>query len=293
MAQFDVVVVGLGAMGSAALHRAGAARRPRPRHRALDARARPRLLARREPHHPARLFRASVLCAAAAPGLCAVARARSRGRGEAAAHHRHRRDRPAGRRAGERHARGVAAARPAARGAWTRPRPCGASRRSKFPTIIVGVFQPDGGFIAAEAAIATMLAQARAGGRGDPNRASRCAVRDAAWRRRPRRDQRTAMIDARTAIVAAGPWLNKLLPDLPAPLRVTRQVMGWFEPRDPAPFAGRTVSRCSCSKAAHGMHYGFPPCRGGRAEDRQASPPRRDGRSRTTSTAPFRPTTKR
>ena len=98
MAHYDVVVIGLGAMGSAALHQL--ARRgvrvvgierlaPGPRSR---------LLARRDPHHPARLFRAPVLRAAAAPGLCAVARARSRGRRAAPAHHRHRRDRPARRR---------------------------------------------------------------------------------------------------------------------------------------------------------------------------------------------------
>ena len=64
-------------------------------------------------------------------------------------------------------------------------------------------------------------------------------------------------IDARTAIVAAGPWLKTLIPRLPAPLRPTREVMAWFKPRDPAPFApGRFP--VFILESRHGMHYGFP-----------------------------------
>ena len=66
-----------------------------------------------------------------------------------------------------------------------------------------------------------------------------------------------AVIDAGTAIVAAGPWTKSLLPDLPAPLRVTRQVMGWFEPLQPAAFAGRFP--VFLIESRHGIHYGFPP----------------------------------
>jgi sarcosine oxidase len=42
---------------------------------------------------------------------------------------------------------------------------------------------------------------------------------------------------ARHAIVCAGPWLGRLLPDVGLPLEVERQVMTWFPAPDPAAFA--------------------------------------------------------
>jgi sarcosine oxidase len=63
-------------------------------------------------------------------------------------------------------------------------------------------------------------------------------------------------------IVAAGPWLTKLMPDLPAPLRVTREVMGWFEPRNPVPFLAGPFP-VFLLESPLGQHYGFPPWRGG------------------------------
>jgi sarcosine oxidase len=51
---------------------------------------------------------------------------------------------------------------------------------------------------------------------------------------------------------------KKLLSDLPAPLRVTRNVLGWFVPTDPALFApGR--SPVFLMETRHGIHYGIPP----------------------------------
>src|SRR5229473_3370415 len=65
-------------------------------------------------------------------------------------------------------------------------------------------------------------------------------------------------LEAGAAIVAAGPWLSKLLPDLAAPLRVTRQVMAWFEPHDASLFPpGRFP--VFMIESARGIHYGFPP----------------------------------
>src|SRR5260370_1450503 len=65
------------------------------------------------------------------------------------------------------------------------------------------------------------------------------------------------VVEAGQAIVAAGPWVKTLLPDLPAPLRVTRQVLGWFEPSDAAMFARE---RCPVFmiENADGVFYGFP-----------------------------------
>jgi len=130
----------------------------------------------------------------------------------------------------------------------------------KIPDDDVGVLQPDGGFIAAEAALAAMLAQARAAG---AEIQTGVAVRSVMPQNNGVRIETSAgSIDARAAIVATGPWLRKLMPDLPAPLRVTREVMGWFEPRNPAPFlAGRFP--VFLLESPLGQHYGFPPWRGG------------------------------
>ena len=131
----------------------------------------------------------------------------------------------------------------------------------KIPDDYVGVFQPDGGFIAAEARHRRDARAGAGGRRGDSNQ-HRGPFGDATRQRRPHRDQRRLRSTPRTAIVAAGPWLNKLMPDLPAPLRVTREVMGWFEPRNPAPFLAGPFP-VFLLESPLGQHYGFPPWRGG------------------------------
>jgi sarcosine oxidase len=65
-------------------------------------------------------------------------------------------------------------------------------------------------------------------------------------------------INAGSVIVAAGPWLKSLLPDLPVRLRVTRQVMAWFAPAEPGSFAPGLFP-VFLIESRHGMHYGFPP----------------------------------
>jgi sarcosine oxidase len=65
-------------------------------------------------------------------------------------------------------------------------------------------------------------------------------------------------IDAGVAVVAAGPWIKALLPEVPAPLRVTRQVMGWFAPAETASVP-RGQLPVFLLESAHGIHYGIPP----------------------------------
>jgi sarcosine oxidase len=126
----------------------------------------------------------------------------------------------------------------------------------QLPPQYAGVFQPDGGFLEAERAIHAMLALAK-----DAGAEVRAGERVRAIE--PRADgvrlvTDREVIDAGAAIVAAGPWVKSLLPDLTAPLRVTRQAMAWFAPSDPASFA-----YCPCPvfliESRHGIHYGFPP----------------------------------
>ena len=126
----------------------------------------------------------------------------------------------------------------------------------RIPSDNIGVFQPNGGFLEVEPAIEAQLAVARAAGAEVRSGATVQAVEtrgegvQVVTSRGP--------IDAGTAIVAAGPWVKTLLPDLPVPLRVTRQVMTWFTPRDPALFTADQFP-VFLLESRHGVHYGFPP----------------------------------
>ena len=126
----------------------------------------------------------------------------------------------------------------------------------RIPSDYVGVVQPDGGFVAAEPAIEAQLALAQSRGRGNPDRDEGGLDHAAAqWRARGHRRRRIA---ADKVIVAAGAWIRRLLPDLPVRLRVTRQVMAWFQPVEAAPFA-RGRFPVFLIESRHGVHYGFPP----------------------------------
>ena len=126
----------------------------------------------------------------------------------------------------------------------------------RIPENYISVFQPDGGFVSVERSIAAQIELAKSAG-------AELRVGETVQAINPRGDGVTietdrGSIDTAVAIVSAGPWLKKLMPDLPAKLRVTRQVQAWFEPTDPVPFAeGRFP--VFLIETPHGQHYGFPP----------------------------------
>jgi sarcosine oxidase len=123
----------------------------------------------------------------------------------------------------------------------------------RLPPPYVGVVQPDGGFVTVEPAIAAQVALAQAAGaevrtvvtvnavtpHGDGVRLSTSG----------------GDVEADKAIVAAGPWVKALAPELP--VRVTREVFAWFAPRDPALFTPERFP-VFLLESRHGMHYGFP-----------------------------------
>jgi len=125
----------------------------------------------------------------------------------------------------------------------------------RAPAGFIGVFQPEGGILAAEPAIHAQLALAKAAGAETRTSETVRAIEPKAGGVRIVTD--TGLIEAGQAIVAAGPWLKKLLPDFPVPVRVTRQVLGWFEPVDPAIF-GRDRCPVFMIENADGIFYGFP-----------------------------------
>jgi sarcosine oxidase len=128
----------------------------------------------------------------------------------------------------------------------------------RVPPDYVGVLQPDGGFLEAEPAIDAMIGLARANGAAIRVGETIRAIAPVATGVRITTDR--GVIEAGAAIVALGAWVKALLPDLPAPIRVTRQVMAWFEPLDPAPLGNGRLP-VFLLESRHGIHYGFPPLR--------------------------------
>jgi len=126
----------------------------------------------------------------------------------------------------------------------------------RLPPDHVAVVQPDGGFLQAEPSIHAMLALAQAAGAVLRTGETVRAIEPRAGGGRVVTDR--AVIDTGSAIIAAGPWIGSLLPDLSVPLRVTRQVMAWFKPSEPALFAPGHFP-VFLIESRHGIHYGLPP----------------------------------
>jgi sarcosine oxidase len=121
----------------------------------------------------------------------------------------------------------------------------------RLPPDFVGVAQPDGGFLEAEASVHALLQLAAAAGAE-----VRTGERVLTIEPRPdgvRITTDCGSVEAGAAIVAAGAWAKTLLPDLP--LRVTRQAMAWFAPAEPAQLGRLPVFLI---ESRHGIHYGFP-----------------------------------
>jgi sarcosine oxidase len=125
----------------------------------------------------------------------------------------------------------------------------------RIPQSFVAIFQPDGGFIEASTALAANLAVAKEHGAAVRVGEKVIAVEPVGAGVRVVTDRGALAADA--AIVAAGPWLSGLLPELHLPLTVTRQVVGWFEPQQPEQFAADHFP-AFMFESEYGHHYGFP-----------------------------------
>ncbi len=64
--------------------------------------------------------------------------------------------------------------------------------------------------------------------------------------------------DADKLVVCGGAWSAALLRDLGIELRVTRQTMGWFWPRNPDAFALGTMPVWAIENPDRSLYYGFP-----------------------------------
>ena len=125
----------------------------------------------------------------------------------------------------------------------------------RLPQDYVAVLQPDGGFLEAEPSIAAHLALASAAGARIRSGETVRAIEPRAGRVRVITDRGT--VEAGAAIVAAGAWTKSLLPEFGATLRVTREVMGWFAMADGDPSSAGQLP-VFIIESRHGMHYGIP-----------------------------------
>jgi sarcosine oxidase len=125
----------------------------------------------------------------------------------------------------------------------------------RLPDDFVAVIQPEGGFVQAERALHAhlRLAQDRGAELREGERVLAVEPRGTGVRV----ITRSGAVEAGSAIVAAGAWAATLLPGLPARLRATRQVLTWVEPDDPAPFREERFPVWMLESAS-GIHYGFP-----------------------------------
>jgi sarcosine oxidase len=126
----------------------------------------------------------------------------------------------------------------------------------RLPDGFIGVFQPDGGILQAEPAVAAFQAVARRAGADllFEERVLGVAPDGGGVRVTTERGE----IRAGCAVVTAGPWLPSLLPQLALPLRVTRQVLAWFEPARHADRFAALHFPVFLLQNADGVFYGFP-----------------------------------
>lgn len=125
----------------------------------------------------------------------------------------------------------------------------------RMPPGYVGVFQPDGGFLAAEPSVETLIELAKNAGakvRSGVQVLSFTPAGDG-WRI----ETSAGEVEARAVIIAAGAWVTDLLPNLPVTLRATREAIAWFKPVDPELLSPGRLP-VFIVESGHGMHYGFP-----------------------------------
>jgi len=125
----------------------------------------------------------------------------------------------------------------------------------RLPSGWTGLFQPQGGFLRPERAILEFVRLAEAHGAEIRNATKVVDIEPFSAGIRIRTDRE--VIEAGSVVVTAGGWIGDFAPELRPHLRLTRQVLGWFSPLDPALF---TPERCPVFilDSEDDACYGFP-----------------------------------
>jgi sarcosine oxidase len=118
-------------------------------------------------------------------------------------------------------------------------------------------FEADAGFLLAERAIERMLETAR---RSGTQLLTRQPV--VGWNCEGGRvhvQTSRGCFSAQKLVITAGAWAGRLIPELSNKLTVSRQVLGWFEPKDrPALALGSMPCWTVACPKSPGIFYGFP-----------------------------------
>jgi sarcosine oxidase len=125
----------------------------------------------------------------------------------------------------------------------------------KVPPHWTGLYQPEGGFLRPELAIQQFVGLAERHGAEVRTGTRVLAIEPLGSGVRVRTE--AGEIEAGSVIVAAGAWIGDFAPELKPHLKLTRQVLGWFEPLQPAYYA---PDRCPVFilESEDDACYGFP-----------------------------------
>ncbi len=125
----------------------------------------------------------------------------------------------------------------------------------RIPDEFIAVLQPDGGFVQAEDGIRAHLRLAAKAGADIATGERVLAIEQVGNGVRVTTEHNT--FAAGSVIVSAGAWTTSLLPALALPLQVTRQVLLWVRPSQPELFKSGSFPVFMIESEA-GIHYGFP-----------------------------------
>ena len=130
----------------------------------------------------------------------------------------------------------------------------------RFPQFAVSgedrlFFDPWAGYLRSGQALADLAGLAREAGVEVRENTRVTAVEETASGAKVRWE--TGSQDCDRAVVAAGPWVGELLPAMAARVRITRQQMAFFHPKDRAPFERGRFPVWSILSPGN-LWYGFP-----------------------------------
>lgn len=126
----------------------------------------------------------------------------------------------------------------------------------RLPGEYVGMFEPNAGLVVPEAAVAAMATEALR--RGAVLRARERTIGWSANASGVRVTTERAEYHASRLLVCCGAWTGQIMSELGVPLRVTRQVLGWVWPRQPSSFQRGRFPCWAIEDEESSIFYGFP-----------------------------------
>ncbi len=125
----------------------------------------------------------------------------------------------------------------------------------QFPGDYLGVLQPEGGFLTPERCIVQYVQAAQAHGAEIHGREQVLDWQPIAGGVRVRTDR--GVYEADRLVLSAGAWIDRFLPFLRGLAVAERQVLGWFQPIRPERFQPDCFPVFNC-QVDTGRYYGFP-----------------------------------